>query len=229
MVDIRTLLKSRAEELGFSLKDLSLSLGKNHSYLQQFITKGSPRTLPLELAAKLAPLLQLDASVLLPEGLDRATREYLADNILPFDRQRNEALTVPVPEFDVHLSAGGGQLVEAENVKREWPFPIDYLRHVIGINHEDAAIAEVRGDSMAPTLNAGDMVMVNMRDKDPTQPGVFVIFDGDGTVIKRLEKVPLSEPVELVLISDNQLHSKYTVPAEQVMIVGRVCWRSHRM
>ncbi len=82
---------------------------------------------------------------------------------------------------------------------------------------------------MEPTLRSGDRVLVNMSDKRVSQPGLFVLWDGDGTVVKRLELVPNSKPSKLQRISDNPLHGTYEVLADQTIIVGRVVWFARRM
>lgn len=132
-----------------------------------------------------------------------------------------------VPEYDVGVSAGGGALIDGENMRGQWPFDPSYLSDVLGLANANLAILEVRGDSMEPTLSSGDRVMVNMSDKQVSQPGIFILWDGDGTVIKRVEKVPGVD--KLVLISDNTRHGKYEVDGENLQIVGRVVWAARRL
>lgn len=88
--------------------------------------------------------------------------------------------------------------------------------------HADLAIIEIVGDSMAPTLASGDRVLIDRADK--RLPGVFVIWDGDGLIAKRVERVPgrAGSPARLRITSDNKLHNDHEVEAEWVRIVGRV-------
>jgi phage repressor protein C with HTH and peptisase S24 domain len=69
--------------------------------------------------------------------------------------------------------------------------------------------------------------MVNFNDKQVAHPGIFVLFDGDGTVIKRIEKIPGQDII--VLISDNPIHSKYEVPISDLHVAGRCVWRAGRI
>ncbi len=71
--------------------------------------------------------------------------------------------------------------------------------------------------------------MVSMIDKQVSQPGIFVLWDGGGTVLKRVEHIPGSDPSVLVLISGNKHHNQYQVPAQDVQIVGRVIWAAKRL
>jgi len=134
-----------------------------------------------------------------------------------------------VPEYVIHVSAGGGAIVEAENIKTRWPFNTDYLEGELRIRTEQAALVEVRGDSMEPTLSSGDKVMVDLSDLNVSQGGVFVVYDGDATVVKRVEKVYDATEPTIALISDNEKHRRYEVPAERVVIVGRVIWAARRL
>lgn len=132
-----------------------------------------------------------------------------------------------VPEYDVSVSAGGGALIDGENMRSQWPFDPSYLSDVLGLANANLAILEVRGDSMEPTLSSGDRVMVNMSDKQVSQPGIFILWDGDGTVIKRVEK-DFTEG-KIALISDNKRHGRYTVSGDDLQIVGRVVWAARRL
>lgn len=127
-----------------------------------------------------------------------------------------------IKELDLKVSAGGGAIIDSEELKASWPFPKSYAKEVLGLQQGNASIVEVMGDSMEPTLYAGDRIIVNQLSTNPSQPGVFVIFDGGETVVKRIEKIPNGDGGQVKLISDNPLHGDYVVDAEAVKIVGRV-------
>ena len=133
-----------------------------------------------------------------------------------------------VPEYNVHVSAGGGAAVADEAIVANWPFNEEYLNKFLGLNKAELALVEVRGDSMEPTLHPGDRVLVNLSDKQVSQSGVFVLFDGDGTVVKRVDK-RIGDDSEVTLISDNPIHDRYTVSTDQLNVVGRVVWVARRL
>lgn len=56
----RTRLAQLAEQHGHSLRVLSLRLGRNAAYLQQHVTRGSPRHLDADDRLALAQLFQVD-------------------------------------------------------------------------------------------------------------------------------------------------------------------------
>jgi phage repressor protein C with HTH and peptisase S24 domain len=136
---------------------------------------------------------------------------------------------VSVPEYDVRASAGGGFMVDREKQKDVWPFSRRYIQDELRLTASSLVVLETIGDSMEPTLRSGDRVLVNMADKRASQPGIFVLWDGDGTVVKRIELVPNSKPIKLRRISDNPLHGSYEVLASDTVIVGRVVWFARRM
>lgn len=213
---VRKKVVNGLSEKGLTMKEASLRIGRNPAYLQQFIERNVPTHLREKDRVALSELL----------GLEEAELGAPARNPARVSEASN---VTAIAEYQVHVSAGGGALVGEENKRRNWPFATDYLQDELGLARSRLAIVEVRGDSMEPTLSSGDRVLVNMSDRQVSQPGIFIIYDGDGTVIKRVEKVPGSKPPKIVLISDNPLHGKYELDSEDVQIVGRVVWRAGRI
>lgn len=214
MDKIRKRLSREIELRQMDMKQLSLALGKNHAYVQQFLTRGIPARLKEQDRRKLSELLDIPENELGgPEPTSSLAR------VIPQFRT--------ITEYDIRASAGDGALTSEENVRSQWPFDPSYLSDFLGLSTNDLAIIEVRGDSMEPTLSSGDRVMVHLADKQISQPGIFIIYDGGGTVIKRVEKIPGQD--KLVLISDNPLHTRYEISGDDVQIVGRVVWAAKRL
>ena len=99
---------------------------------------------------------------------------------------------------------------------------------------EDLWVMQVEGQSMSPYLEAGDMVMVDSTRTSPSQPGVFVVWDGFGMVCKWAERVMPSDPPAIRLISQNPMFKpvELTVgePGEaEAYIMGRVVWMSRKV
>lgn len=90
-------------------------------------------------------------------------------------------------------------------------------------------VMAVDGDSMTPTLLSGDTVLVDLNQRTPQPPGVFVLHDGMGLVAKRLEYIPMSDPTRLRINSDNTRYSSYECLAEEINIIGRVRWCGREM
>jgi phage repressor protein C with HTH and peptisase S24 domain len=208
---VRKRILRAISERGMDMKSLSLAMGRNAAYMQQFFDRNIPLELKERDRKRVADLLGI------PEN--EIGGPITADTVPAHYRS--------VPEYGVHASAGGGAVVSNENVVSNWPFPEDYLASELRLGQTRLAIIEVRGDSMEPTLSSGDRILVNLSDQQISQPGIFVLFDGDGTVIKRVEKVP--GKAVAVLISDNSLHTRYEVPLSDISVAGRVVWRAGRV
>jgi len=124
---------------------------------------------------------------------------------------------------------GNGGAALGDAVLGEWRMPNDYLRVELRAAPNDLRIIEVEGDSMMPTLQTGDRVMVNLRARIPSPPGIFAIWDGLGVVCKRVEHIQGSDPPRLRIISDNDRHEAYERTIEEAHIIGRVVWFARRL
>lgn len=92
----------------------------------------------------------------------------------------------------------------------------------------DMLIIEARGESMEPDFLHGDQILIDRRDINPVQPGSFALWDGDGYVVKLVERVP-HKPGYYRIFSANGRYSAYEVEAEQVKIMGRPVWFGRRI
>ncbi|WP_380786143.1 helix-turn-helix transcriptional regulator [Sphingomonas sp. R86521] len=196
--DPRAALADLAAARGDSLAALSAILGRNAAYLQQFVRRGSPRTLAERDRRMLAAYFGVDETML--GAIARPA---------PFR----------LPRLDVAASAGPGALVDGEIVLGT--DAIDpALADRLGLRDGQAAIIRVRGDSMAPGLLDGDHIVVDTADRWPgPRGGVFVIRIDSATMVKRV--VP---GVDGLLVSSDNPEAG-AVPTGEVAIVGRVVWQ----
>lgn len=98
-----------------------------------------------------------------------------------------------------------------------------------GWTAEDLAVISAEGDSMSPTINDGDVVLVNMADTKIVSGQVYAIEDADqGTRIKRLFR-QLDGRVRVVSDNpDKRLHPDdfLTPDTSGARIIGKVVHRS---
>lgn len=80
--EVKNRVKQLVIEKGLSFNNLSVSLGKNATYLQQFVTRKSPRRLDEEFRKKLAAILQVDEQLL--TDVDLSSRDAKFDEDLIF-------------------------------------------------------------------------------------------------------------------------------------------------
>ena len=224
---IRDLLWKR----GMNMREASLAIGRNVSYLHGFLERGTPKVLSHQDAEKLAGVLGCET-----EALYHAERPPRRKGAGAKKRrgQGVEEGPVPlaaVPEVDVEASAGPGALAEEFVAERaRWFLPEGMIRYEGDASPGAIRVLRVRGESMEPELSEGDRLLVDTARRVPATGEMFVLWDGSGLVVKRVEPVPgdVSAP-ELRLKSTNPDYADYTCLAEDVYIVGKVLWTVRRV
>jgi phage repressor protein C with HTH and peptisase S24 domain len=208
-MDPREKLSELARERGHSLAALSRMLGRNASYLQQYITKGSPRKLEEGDRRRLAQFFGV------AEGELGAPEEKSFDT--PGD-------WVEVPRLPLEASAGPGAVGAAEIPFDAFRFSRRWLREQ-GLEPAMLSSIRVMGDSMDPLLRDGDEILVD-RTPRPFREGVHVVRLGEALHVKLLQAVP---PDRLRLISKNEAYEPVDVAMADVDVVGRVVWKGGRL
>lgn len=211
------------------LKNASLAIERNPTYLHQFLYKGTPKRLPEDARHALAEFLGCAEAELRHDGPPERRGRPSAD--APTNPATlGNADMVSVPEVDVRASAGPGAIIdgEARNVAT-WYFAGALIRHELKASPRDLRIITLEGDSMEPMLPSGSRIMIDTSRRIPTPPGIFVVWDGFGLVTKRLAHVPNSEPPRVVLKSINPAYDSYERNADEVNVVGRVVWTAQRV
>ena len=116
------------------------------------------------------------------------------EKILPKDLLLTDHDFVVVPFFTSEVSAGMPQAANAELFG--WTlFRKDILKD--RLNVVAIRVSLENGTSMFPMIKPGDMVLVDLDDRDPTTPGIFIIeLDGKYTIkyLKCLEDVIFAIP-----------------------------------
>ena len=110
-----------------------------------------------------------------------------------------------------------------------WLFADPFIRHEFRACPDDLRMITVDGDSMEPLLSGGDRILINVSQRVPVPPGIFVIWDGMGLVAKRIEHVPHSEPPKVVIKSLNPEYASYERTTEEIRVVGRAVWVARRL
>lgn len=224
MDHVRRTISKRLKERGLDMKAVSLEMGKNHAYLQQFLERNVPAKLKEDARAKLAEILDLDEAALGAPGRPGNVEESPSDF---------------VNEIDLVAGLGGGGLAAheitsqngvtfAKEVVRDyWRLPDWMLNRMNARAHHIAAFPS-QGDSMTPTINDGDVVFVDTRHRVPSPPGVYALADEfGGVVVKRLEVTsrPGDDPITVRISSDNPLHRERELTLPEIHIIGRFIGR----
>ena len=212
--DPRKRLLALAEQRGVSLSQLSALVGRNTSYLQQFVRKGSPRKLEETDRRTLASFFAVAESELgAPEDISRAAVPKPA-----------RGQWVDVPRLALGASAGPGALAGDEQPIGAFRFAARWLRGQ-GLDPAMLSAIAVAGDSMEPTLRDGDEILID-RSPRPARDGIHVVRVEDALLVKRLD---IGRPGTIALLSDNPAYRPLELPAGEVQLIGRVVWKSGRL
>lgn len=243
-------VNARLEALALSPIDAAKLAGLERNYVRDLIEgrKVSPR---IDGLMKLAPILGRSVEWLLngadEEGrrqvisIDEAERNGGAEiqsgvsSVTRYQGSRSGAMA----EMDARAGAGNGDvgavialsgrgIETAHKVRAEWVFPVDFTRHGLGADPRTTIVLEVIGDSMRPTLEPGDRVLVDTSAEWRGDDAIWLIDDG-APKVKRLRSIRGSAPARVVILSDNTAVPPEEVDLSEIRVVGRVCGRVSRM
>ncbi|MGN3973548.1 S24 family peptidase [Tsuneonella sp. SYSU-LHT278] len=208
----RLRLLDLAQQRGVSLAGLSEMIGRNSSYLQQFIRKGSPRKLEEGDRRTLAQFFGVAESEL--GGVEEIS--------LPTANSRGE--WIEIPRLPLGAAAGPGALAADERAFDSFRFSRRWLREQ-GLGGAELSAIRVEGDSMEPLLHDGDEILVD-RAQRTLRDGIHVVRLGDALMVKRLAP---AGPGRATLLSQNYAYPPLEVALDELEIVGRVVWKSGRL
>ena len=210
--DPRVILERLCAEHGEDFAGLSRMLGRNPAYIQQYVRRGVPKRLKEAERRKLARYFSISESMLGGPDEDNAA----------------EAL-VQVKRSAVRVSAGPGAFVSEEAGKPYFGFDERWLKALTATPASKLSIIRVEGDSMAPTLNAGDDILVDMGDcNERLRDGIYVLRAEDALVVKRIALHPVGRRVTVQ--SDNPAYPDWPdCGLDQITCIGRVIWAGRKI
>lgn len=132
-----------------------------------------------------------------------------------------------VPQYDAKAAAGLGSENPHVEIRSTLAFKREWLR-VKGAKADQLIVIYAEGESMWPTINDRDVLLIDRSKVDPVDRQVFVLAGADGTIVKRLIQGPLGQ---WVLRSDNEdkdAHpDRYYLRSNgnEHRIIGQVIWR----
>ncbi len=214
----RRRLHDLVRDSGASLAGLSRMLGRNPAYLQQYVTRGSPRHLDEPDLRRIAEFLGVA-----PRAIEtRAVEDPLYD--APARRRGAPAGDwVDVPRLPLDASAGPGAFSAEESSFDTFRFSRRWLRE-LGLEGAELSAIRVEGDSMEPVLRSGDEIFVDRGKR--SGEGMFVVRIGDALHVKQVQA---SAPGRIALISANDAYAPIELALGEVEVIGRVVWKGGRV
>jgi phage repressor protein C with HTH and peptisase S24 domain len=211
--DPRAALERLCAERGEDFAGLSRMLGRNPAYIQQFVRRGVPKRLKEEERRKLARYFSVSESLL--GG--------------PAEEVREAPGLVSIKRHPVKASAGPGAIVSEGFGKPYFGFDQRWLKALTATPASRLSIVRVEGDSMSPTLNDGDDILVDLGDcGERLRDGIYVLRVDDALVVKRLALSPRGRRVTVQ--SDNPAYPDWPDCAlDEIHCIGRVIWSGRKI
>lgn len=132
-----------------------------------------------------------------------------------------------IPRMELSVSAGSGLVPVKNEYSDALAFSSDWLKKN-SVNADLSVLVSVKGDSMAPQIPDGALVLVHLSEKRVEHDAVYAFSRGDASFIKRL--VPSSKdksgrPEAIAITSNNPAYQTEYVTGRdlnELHIVGRV-------
>lgn len=135
-----------------------------------------------------------------------------------------DCLSIPV-RGDVSASMGYGVTIYDE--KQTGTYQISSkLANDLGINPQKTEMIFASGDSMLPTIEGGDSLLVDLNRKEVYDGRIYCVRIDGQLYAKRLQKIP---PTKIIVISDNQKYQSFEIDFSKQIdfdfeIIGEVRW-----
>lgn len=135
-----------------------------------------------------------------------------------------DCLSIPV-RGDVTASMGYGVTIYDE--KQTGTYQISSkLANDLGIIPQKTEMIFASGDSMLPTIEGGDSLLVDLNRKEIYDGRIYCVRIEGQLYAKRLQKIP---PTKIIVISDNQKYQSFEIDFSKQIdfdfeIIGEVRW-----
>lgn len=104
--------------------------------------------------------------------------------------------------------------------------PETLIRTRLGGEPHDFRMCRIRGSTMAPVLEHGDRVIVDIRRRTPTELGLFLIDEGMGPVARWVQPVSVSVPLRYRISAENPRIEAYEITVADAQVIGGIVWYS---
>lgn len=143
--------------------------------------------------------------------------------VTELDANSTDVNIIMVPMVEALLSAGSGSFETSDYSERKYAFRNDFLARKGNV--KEMVLMRVSGDSMEPSIEDGDVVLIDQSQKDILPGRILAVGIQDLVYLKRIN----ARPDKLILTSDNENYLPIEVDmrgdlCEHVRIIGKVIW-----
>jgi phage repressor protein C with HTH and peptisase S24 domain len=216
---------------GESVTSFASRCGFGESLLRKYLNGTTPGADKLVMMAKAANVSiewlttgkeekpSLDLFYEYTPTIDDQSEHNPSDNWSEFDQ---------IPLYDIEVSAGHGAVIDQEQIKGVIAFRKDWLR-TKGLQRNKVITLTAKGDSMEPTIDNGDLLLIDCNIRNVSSDSIYVIRRDGHLFVKRLQQMISGD---LYIRSDNESYSQEVIPKDKVQdleIIGRVVWIGHEI
>jgi len=131
-----------------------------------------------------------------------------------------EDRSIQVPMVDLAYGMGGTYLDDEEPEVRTEPFPLAFIRRYTAAKADKLVFAEGIGDSMAPTIQTTDLLLIDQSDQTLRLSDQIWAFSYGGVgMVKRLRPRPDGS---VAILSDNPNVPEDRAVDDELHLIGRV-------
>lgn len=131
-----------------------------------------------------------------------------------------------VPRYDVRVPTARGGAIKSQQIVDSLAFKADWVRSRLATDPRNLLLIEAAGDSMSPTLEDSDLLLVDLGEPRFKHDGIYVLRHNGSLVVKRLQR---RLDGKLTIKSDNPAYEPQVVAAESVRVIGRAIWAAGRL
>lgn len=224
----RTLLRDR----GISLRRISMDLGLNESYFQQFVTYGRPTFIEGDILLQASQYLGVEAEKLAPDAVgfhETGLADYEASAYRgATGKRQSEGQLALVPCYDISQKIDVSTWHDDDKQVSYIAFSQQFLQLITPVSTEDLVALKVDNDAMAPTLDPGDYVLLDTSHHVVSEDGIYALTHESHLLIKRFTIDPIRKQV--TLSCDNPAYPairEYSLV--DVHVAGRIIWASKKL
>jgi phage repressor protein C with HTH and peptisase S24 domain len=199
---------------GFTMKSLSLAAGKGETFVRDMLKRG--RTPSSENLRDVLSEMGLEYTDVFGDGTDTEI-DVSWPRVVTIGREEY----LPIQRYDARLAAGPGCIIDPNAeplgyhmIERQW------LRQFTLAAPEMLAVVRVDGNSMTPTFEDGDWVLVDRTQNRIGREGIYAL-DVRGNA--RIKRISLSVSNQMIrIISDNPVIPMDEASESDLHVIGRV-------
>lgn len=205
---------ARMKEMGFSQSSLAREVGVSQATIGKIVTGQSLGSTYLH---KIARLLQTTTAYLEGEVDDPREDAFIPPTPAEIAAQMG---LIKVEEIDLSIGMGLGFLDENAMERVDRWIPEEWVRNFTPSAAADLTIVKPQGDSMYPTINDRDIVMIDRSQRIiDRQEGIWALNYGGLGTIKRVRVLPDGK---YKLMADNPQVPPEVAADGELSVIGRV-------